>query len=311
MKTGRAAMWANWRTLAVTLMALGVTAGCGKTNTTESGETHFVSCNSDADCSGVTDAHTCDGGLCRGPANDGSTPSSKPPACDGGCGDSECATPGTCTLAAACKVVDCGTAVFDDNACVRPGCENDDGCPDDERCAAVWWSKHYQCEQKGANCECQAGLGLFPLNICSPIALAGARGEWQKLVVTDEVNGDSTVRTFMPDGSVTIEQHSPGTGATVPSTAQLSAEDLDALTRQINGPVLRLKLAEPEACPTNINPCPSPGCRDYVVDLYLGDTKGSGGTTATPTLSKNVTGCLNPPAEVVEFGDLIDLVGRY
>lgn len=304
-------MWANLKACGALLVALGLAAGCGKTGTTESGETHFVSCNSNADCTGVTDAHTCSGGFCRGPANDGSTPTSKPPACEDGCGGSECATPGSCTLAAACNVVDCGTAVFDDNACVRPSCENDNGCPGDERCTAVWLSKHYECVQDGARCECEAGLGLFPINVCSPVSIAGARGEWQELVVSEEVNGDSTVLTFMPDGIVTIEQHSLATGATVPSTAQLSAEDLDTLTRQINGPVLRVKLAEPEACPSTPAPCPSPGCMDYIVNLYLDDTNGAGGTSATPTLTKNVTGCLNPPAEVVEFRDLIDLVGRY
>jgi hypothetical protein len=90
----------------------------------------------------------------------------------------------------------------------------------------------------------------------------------------------------------------------VPSTAQLSPEDLDELTRQINGPVLRSKLAEPEACPINKG-------RDDIVDLYLVDGTGNGSALDTPTLSKNVTGCLSPPAEVVVFGDLIDLVGRY
>jgi hypothetical protein len=310
MKMGRAAMWANLKACGALLVALGLAAGCGKTGTSESGETHFVSCNTSADCTGVTDAHTCSGGYCRGPANEGNSSVDHTPACDGGCGDSECATPGTCTLAAACQVVDCGTALVDDNACVRPSCENDAGCPDDERCAAFWFSKHYECVQKGASCDCTAGLGLFPVNLCSPVALAGMRGDWQKLVVSEEVSVYSTVRTFMPNGSVTIEQHSPETDATVLSTAQLSAEDLDALTREINGPVLRLKLAEPAACPTTVNHCTSPGCKDYVVDLYLGDA-GSGGMTETPTLSKNVTGCLNPPAEVVAFGDLIDLVNKY
>jgi hypothetical protein len=198
----------------------------------------------------------------------------------------------------------------DDNACVRPSCENDDACPDDERCAALWFSKHYQCVQSGASCDCTAGMGLFPVNVCSPVALAGPRGAWQKLVVSETVSVYSTVRTFRPDGSVTIEQHSSETDVPVLTTAQLSAEDLEALTRQINGPVLRLKLAEPTTCPDVVLPCPSPGCRNYTVDLYLGDA-GSGGMTETPTLSKNVTGCLNPPAEVVAFEDLIDLAGRY
>jgi hypothetical protein len=296
MKTGAAAMWANLKACGALLLALGLAAGCGKTGTSESGETHFVSCNTNADCTGVTDAHTCSGGFCRGPANDGDS-ADKMPACDAGCGDSECATPGTCTLAAACKVVDCGTALVDDNACVRPSCENDDGCPDDERCAAFWFSKHYQCVQNGASCECTAGLGLFPVNACSPVALAGMRGEWQKLVVTEEVLGDSTVRTFFPDGSVTIEQHSLETGQIVPSTAQLSTEDLDELTRQINGPTLRLELAKPDTCPINKG-------RDDIMDLYLADGTGNGSATNLPSLSKNVTGC-DP------FRTLLDLVNKY
>lgn len=300
MKTGRAAMWANLKVCGVLLVALGLAAGCGKTGTTESGETHFVSCNTDTDCADVTDAHTCSGGFCRGPANDGSTPSDKTPACDGGCGDAECATPGTCTLAAACKVVDCGTAVFDDNACVRPACENDAGCPDEERCTTVWLSKHYQCVQSGASCDCEAGLGLFPLNVCSPVSIAGLRGQWQKLVVSEHVLDTSSVRTFYPDGRVTSEQHSLNSGPTVPAVTELRPVDLEELTRQINGPLLRHLLAEPE-------PCPTTKAREDVVDLYLDD----GSAMEAPALSKDVAGCLGPTGEVVEFSDLIGLVSRY
>jgi hypothetical protein len=284
------------------LFALGLAAGCGKTGTSESGETHFVSCNVDADCTDVAGAHTCAGGFCRGPANDGSSGSAKTPACDGGCGDAECAAPGTCTLAAACQVVDCGTALVDDNACVRPSCENDDGCPDDERCAALWLGKHYQCVQSGSSCDCTAGLGLFPVNICSPVALAGVRGRWERLVVTEEVLGDTTTRTFWPDGRVDSEQRSAGTAATVPSTGQLSPEDLDELTRQINGTDLRLQLAVPEECPLNKG-------RADMVDLYLVDGNGNG--AELPNLSKDVAGCLNVSAQTTAFVSLIDLVSRY
>lgn len=295
MKTGRAAMWANLKVRGALLVALGLAAGCGKTGTTESGETHFVSCNSDADCTGVTDAHTCSGGFCRGPANEGSNPTSKPPACEDSCGGSECATPGTCTLAAACNVVDCGTAVFDDNACVRPSCESDEGCPEDERCTSVWLSRHYDCVQSGASCDCQAGLGLFPLNVCSPVSMAGVRGQWQKLVVTEHVLDTSSVRTFYPDGRVTSEP-----GSNVPAVSEVRSVDLEQLTRQINGPLLRHLLAEPE-------PCPTTKAREDIVDLYLDD--GSG--TEAPTLSKDVAGCLGPTGEVVEFSDLMGLVSRY
>jgi hypothetical protein len=298
MKMGRAAMWANWRTLAVALVALGVFAGCGKTGTSESGETHFVNCNSDADCANVAGTHTCDGGVCGDPTNDGSTPPGNTPACDGGCGGADCATPGTCTLAAACALIGCDTYLFDDNACVRPGCDDDAGCPDDERCTAIWLSNHYQCGQQGASCVCQAGLGLFPLNICSPVSQAGPRGQWQKLVVTESALGDSTKRTINPDGSISIEQHSLETGATVPSTAQLNVDDLDELTRLVNGPILRLELANPKDCPITKE-------NDAIVDLFLGDSSDS------PTLSKNVAGCLSPPDDSVAFESLMQVVRRY
>jgi len=302
MKTGRAAMWANLKACGVLLWALGLFAGCGKTGTSESGETHFVSCNTDADCTGVTDAHTCTGGFCRGTSNDGGSTPDKTPACDGGCGDAECAAPGTCTLEAACKVVDCGTALVDDNACVRPSCQSDDDCPDDERCAALWFSKHYQCAQSGASCDCTAGLGLFPVNICSPVALAGMRGQWQKLIVTEKVLvgsvGDFTVRAFFPDGSVTIESYSAETGETVSSAAQLSTEDLDELTRQINGTSLRLLLG-PDPCAERL-PNPGDGRLDWSMDLYLSDAR----TRETPALSKNVTFCSS-------ITGVLELVDRY
>src|SRR4051812_29808624 len=66
------------------------------------------------------------GGSTSGSGSVGGSESNRGPACASGCGDSECGTPGNCTLAAACKVVDCGTAIFDDNACVRPSCQADD-----------------------------------------------------------------------------------------------------------------------------------------------------------------------------------------
>lgn len=303
MKTGRAAMWANRTVCGALLLVLGLAGGCGKAESTESGETHFVTCESDADCSDVAGAHTCSGGVCRGPANDSET-SVDTPACSSGCGASECAAPGACTLAAACKLVDCGTALVDDDACVRPSCESDADCANDERCTALWSGKHEQCVQRGDSCECSIGLGLYPVNLCSPVSLAGMRGQWQKLVVTEEVLGDSTVRTFYPDGSITIEQRSLEADVTVRSTAQLSAEDLDDLTRQVNGPFLRLELANP-------TPCPTTKARDDIVDLYLSDASANGSAMDTPALSKNVAGCLNPPDDVIPFSNLIGLASKY
>lgn len=302
-------MWVSLRTCIATLLALGSTAACGKTGTTESGETHFVTCNTQADCSGVSGAHDCVGGVCREAADGDDTSTTVTPACAGGCGVSECGTPGTCSLSAACSVVGCGSVVFDENACLRPSCSDDDGCPNDERCAAVWLSRHYACQQNGASCDCEAGLGLFPVNVCSPAALAGVRGRWERLVVTEQVGGDIAMRTFLPDGRVGIDQHSLETAPAMPATAQLSPEDLEQLTRDINGTDLRLELAEPEACPTTTAPCPSPGCSDYIVDLYLVDGNGNG--AESPNLSKNVTGCLSSPAEVPAFVSLIELASRY
>jgi hypothetical protein len=275
MKTGGAAMWVSLRTCLATLLALGSTAACGKTGTTANGD---------------------------------DTSTTVTPACAGGCGVSECGTPGTCSLSAACSVVDCSSVVFDENACVRTNCSDDDDCPDDERCAAAWLSRHHECQQNGASCDCEAGLGLFPVNVCSPVALAGVRGRWERLVVT-EAQGSVTTRTFLPDGHVGIDVPPLETAPAMSSMAQLSPEDLEQLTREIDGTDLRLKLAEPEACPTTTVPCPSPGCKSYIVDLYLVDSSGNG--AESPDLSKDVTRCLSSPAAVPAFVSLIELASRY
>jgi len=284
---GRAAMWANSKRCLAAVAALWLAAACGKTNTTESGETHFVICDTDADCTGVSGAHTCQGGLCRAP-NGSSTPPATP-ACDGGCGDSECAAPGTCTLAAACKVVDCGSAVVDDNACVRPSCQSDADCPDDERCASIFLGRQYQCAQSGASCDCQAGLGLFPLTICSPVEQAGARGQWQSLVIDESVIGDMTEHAFATDGSVTVKLGAQTAGGPSTTTKQLSTDDLDQLLMLINGTTLRHDLADPQDCPLTKE-------YDAVVDLQLDGT----------LLAKNIAGC-----DVASFKALMDLVRRY
>jgi hypothetical protein len=289
-------MWANLRTFGAALLALGLAAACGKTNTTESGETHFVMCDTDVDCEGVSGAHTCSSGLCQGPANEssasGSSSTGTPtPACAGGCGASDCAAPGTCSLAAACAVVDCGSIIVDDNACVRPACQTDDDCPQDERCASIYQGRHYDCKQSGNSCDCQAGLGLFPLEICSPTKLTGVRGQWQKLVTNDIVIGDGTERTVLRDGTISIKRDGLDQGGPSTSTAQLSTEDLDQLARLINGPLLRLDLAREQDCPLTKE-------TDYLVELTLDTT----------TLSDNVAGCLG---SVASFSELRDLLGKY
>jgi hypothetical protein len=291
----RAAMWVSFKTCTAALVALWLVAGCGKAMTTESGETHFVSCDTDADCAGVSGAHTCKVGLCRGPANESSSSTTSTPACDGGCGDSECGTPGSCSLAAACKVVDCGTATFDDNACVRPSCQSDADCGADERCASIWLGRHYECKQSGNSCDCTAGLGLFPLNICSPVEMAGARGDWQSLLIGESVIGDTTEHTFATDGSVTVKLGEFTQGGPSTTQVQLSVDDLDQLQRLINGPDLRRDLADPKDCPLTKE-------YDAVVQLQLDGT----------LLEKNVAGCLSDGADgVASFVALMDLVRRY
>ena len=223
------------------------------------------------------------------------TGSTATPACDRGCGDSECGTPGSCTLAAACKVVDCGTDTFDDNACVRPSCQADDDCVADERCASVLFSRHYQCVEHGGYCDCMAGLGLFTLNICSPVELAGARGQWQSLKISESVIGDTTDRTFATDGSVTVERGPAAPGGASTTTAELRAEDLDQLRMLINGTALRRDLADPTDCPLTKS-------YDAIVQLQLDGTQ----------LEKNVAGCLgNDAAFVASFKALMDLAARY
>ena len=290
MTKGRAAMWTKLRACAAVLWAFGLTAACGQTHTTESGETHFVTCDGDADCTNVNGAHRCDGGLCRGPAND-SADGGNAPTCQG-CGESECAAPGSCTLSAACRLVDCGNAIFDDNACVRPACQLDADCPDDERCLSQYWGKHYNCVQNGNACECEAGHGLFPINVCSPVTLAGSRGAWQNIVVTESAIGDPTKRIITPDGAVTLEKSPQEGGGT--STAQLSVADLEELTREIDGSALRLGLADPSECPVTKE-------LDVIVDLNLD----------TGTLSKNVAGCVSEGHTDTRFSPLIELVRRY
>lgn len=291
--------WVNLRAwLACSLLC--VVAGCGKTNTTESGETHFVTCSSNDDCEGLSGAPTCRGGFCRDEngnrvpdTNDtnGTDVPDGPKACRA-C-SSECAAPGDCSLASACDVVACGSAMVDENACLRPTCVEDRDCPDDERCLSDYWSRKYECQQQASSCNCQSGLGLFPVHVCSPTALVGARGEWQKLVVDDTVIGDSTVHTLLPDGSVSIQGRDEQ-GQPIDATKQLSSEDVDELERTINGALLRPALAEPTACPMTKE-------RDVIVQLYLDGA----------TLEKNVAGCLGGADEQPIFTSLMALISRY
>lgn len=245
-----------------------------------------VECSKDADCASTSAALTCKAGKCRATSS-GTQPG--PLACANGCGDSECFTPGSCTLQSACALSDgsCGSVLVDENACVRPSCETDDACQDTERCVFSYWSKHYQCEQVGNQCECTNGLGLFPMHVCSPIELAGPRGNWQRLVWAQSVIGDTTTWDVTPDGAL-VKTLSPEQGGGT-MNAQLSATDLELLTQLIDGPAVRLSLQDPE-------PCPIAKSRDDVVTLTLD----------TETLEKNVTGCLATVGALSSVSDLLE-----
>jgi hypothetical protein len=286
-------------------MALGLFGACGKSESTVSGETHFVTCDRDADCSGLSDVPKCGGGYCRDaqgnklPAPDSSSNDDSsgnddgPTACAGGCGGGECAAPGSCTLKSACDVVNCDNAMIDEKACVRPSCESDQDCPDDERCTSGWWSREYDCRQNGNRCDCTAGLGLFPLHVCSPTTLAGPRGTWQKLYVKETVIGEPTERTVLPDGSITIVG-TDAMGNPFTHDLQLSATDLDELERYVNGPELRLELDKPHECELT-------KATDLDIELDLD----------TETLAQGVAGCTLSDNPVPIFRSVYGLLNRY
>jgi hypothetical protein len=293
-------MWAELRTSLAVLSALGLALACGKAETTESGETHFVTCSADSDCQGLSDVPTCTGGYCRDAqgnrlpdtTNSSTGNDAGPAACASGCGNSECATPGTCTVESACKLIDCDTAMVDAEACVRPTCASDADCPETERCLYEYWARKYTCEQQGSSCACQSGLGLFPMHVCSPTQLSGARGTWQELSIDEIVIGQSTKRTFSPDGSVTIVGPD-AMGQVTTTTKQLSETDLEELNLMIDGSQLRLGLAtQPD--------CEIPKSLDLIVSLSLDTT----------TLEQNVAGCRSN-SKVPIFGNLYDFSQRY
>ncbi|HVY29925.1 MAG TPA: hypothetical protein VHB79_25385 [Polyangiaceae bacterium] len=301
MTKGRAAMWAKLRTGAAVLSALGLALACGKAETTESGETHFVTCSADTDCKDSSDVPTCSGGFCRDSdgnkiadtTNSSTGSDDGPQACASGCGNSECGTPGSCTVASACKLIGCDTALVDAEACVRPACESDADCPEDERCLSELGSRQYECSQVGSRCDCTAGLGLFAMHVCSPVALAGSRGTWQELSIDEIVIGQSTKRTFLPDGSVTIVGPD-AMGQVTTTTKQLSPADLDTLNRYIDGAELRLGLATQQDCEIT-------KATDLDVQLVLDTT----------TLEQNVAGCAIGNHTVPIFQNLYDLSHQY
>jgi hypothetical protein len=253
-------------------------------------------CGRDADCQSLGAQYACAAGFCR---VDPTNPEPEPQAdvaCTSGCGDSECGTPGACSLETACSLVDCGGVTFDEDACVRPSCESDGACADDQRCTSVLLSRHYDCTESADACSCTAGLGLFPLQICSPVTLAGPRGTWTSIEVESFDRFIETRWTIHPDGGLdkvvmNIENQTPTQPA---STAQVSVDDLDELNRMIDGAQLRSALVDPTPCAV---------VNDGGVSVRL--------TLDSRTLEKVVTGCLNSDPQTQPFPELFDLVNRY
>lgn len=64
MSQSKTRTWAKWIAGLSALWLIAGVAGCGKAITTESGETHFVTCKSQQDCSTTSGASECDGGYC-------------------------------------------------------------------------------------------------------------------------------------------------------------------------------------------------------------------------------------------------------
>lgn len=340
----------NVRAWGLGLWLAGTAAACAQTNTTESGETHFLltcssqscgegfeclcgacsrpcdddatcdglgksvtcvehdatqcktvtkscdlGCERDADCSSLGATYACKSGFCRAgkpiaPPDDSDPKPDATQACGSACGDSECATPGSCSLETACELVDCGGVIVDEHACVRPSCESDASCASEERCTAVDSSRHYDCSESAGACNCTSGKGLFPLRVCSPVALVGPRGAWSSLEL--EQDGlERDLKVFYPDGHVEVTHENRFSGETNIYSAELSAEDQDTLARVVDGPALRPALADPN------------GCSSEAVDAAASIKLNLGNLA----LQKLVTGCRSDEP----FAGLFDLAGRY
>jgi hypothetical protein len=295
-------MWVKLRTCSAALLALHLAAACGKSESTVSGETHFVRCDADADCNGLSNVPKCGGGYCRDaqgnklPAPDSSDNSSGddgPAACSSGCDNSECMAPGACTLASACDLVGCNSPLVNVDACLRPTCETDADCPADYRCLSDWISRRLDCKPNGSRCECTTGHGLFTVHVCSPTELAGPRGTWQKLYMKETVIGEPTEHTVLPDGSVTVVG-TDSMGNPFTHMLQLSADDLEELNRYIDGPSLRVELGKPHECDLT---------KATDIDLQL--------ELDTETLEQGVAGCTLGDSPIPIFRSVYDLLNRY
>lgn len=304
-------MWASLRNGAAVLLVVALAGACAKTTTSSgSGETHFVMCDDDGDCAAVSNTPNCGDGYCRddqgnriealdGAAGGGNKDTGNPPdsglACPGGCGDAECAAPGTCSLAQACTTIMCDYYSVDANACVRPACEHDADCPEDERCISTQWARRSNCMPDTAgNCLCDGGLSLNTIHVCSPTSQAGVRGEWQHLVVGED-NGltDVTIRTYAPDGTVTVDAPDARGGRST-STKQLTPEDFELVELSANGPFLRRALLDSTTCEVTEAP---------FVNIAL--------ELDTTSLQQEVAGCVLTGRPLALFRELYDLGSRY
>jgi hypothetical protein len=295
MTKGRAVTWVSTKLGGVGLgLALGLATACGQIGERESGETHFVRCQTDDDCASLRGDYSCRAGLCQSAAEQ-TNPEPRVAPCESGCPGASCAIQGACGLDTTCALVGCNTASIDADGCYRPSCEQDDDCDADSRCTADYRMTRIDCVDDGPKtaCGCTNGLGLNPIKVCSPSSLAGPRGSWIGLVVTENVIGSITRWTVTPAGAITTE-HEPPNDAPPDATVQLDGSDLDELNRLIDGPALRHALQDP-------NECPLTKSKDDVVELMLDTTK----------LEKNVAGCLGGSAEVGAFVSLRDLLGKY
>jgi hypothetical protein len=156
----------------------------------------------------------------------------------------------------------------------------------------VYLGRHYQCAEADGTCECTAGLGLFPLRVCSPVALAGTRGDWTVLKLHWVNLGVYRDWLVYPDGRVERVNETAANQSET-TLAQLSPEDLDQVTRSVDGPDLRTALAANAPC--------GPFAEDLRASLSL--------TLDTTTLEREVSNCYID--RLAPYRDLIDLIMQY
>jgi hypothetical protein len=155
-------------------------------------------------------------------------------------------------------------------------------------------SRHYECSETDNSCDCTAGKGLFPLNLCSPIEAVGPRGTWQSLTLTSGPLGGTTVQVFLPDGSVTTTKKETLDGTDGTSTSQLTADDLGELNALIDGPAVRAALSDPVPCPLAFDGGP-------YIELALD----------TVVLAKDISMCLMTTHRVDQAAPLMTLTQKY